>query len=256
MGSALIEGACKAGFIRPSQIRVYDPDRARVKALRKRAKVAEAKSAAEAVKGAQFVFLCVKPQQMMNALGEIAPNVDAKQCLVSIVAGIRAAKIEQALSKPAGVIRVMPNTPALVRSGVSVLTRGRHATPRQLAFAKRFFQAVGEAIELPEEHFDAVTALSGSGPAYLFFLAEAMQKAGTEMGLPPAVAETLARGTLSGAAKMLTPKEAPSELRRKVTSPGGTTEAAIRTLEQQQWAQHFIEAVLKARDRSKELSSS
>ena len=132
---------------------------------------------------------------------------------------------------------------------------GRYASEGHLRFAKRFFSSVGKAVILNEDHFDAVTAVSGSGPAYVFYLAEALEKACRTLGMPEAESKVLLTQTLVGSAKMLENGETPEELRRKVTSPGGTTEAAVRVLESQNWQEIFVQAVRKAKERSVELSS-
>lgn len=253
MGSALIQGALSSGFLKAQNITAFDVEKKRLEPVKKKFKIRTAGSSLEAVQKADFVFLCVKPQQMKELLREIRIAVRPKQCLISIAAGIPSLFIEQQFLLKMPVIRVMPNTPALIQSGVSVLTKGRFAGSVHLAFAKRFFTSVSDVLVLPEKHFDVVTAVSGSGPAYLFYLTESLTQAARESGLSAKIADRLARGTVMGAAKMLKDGTSPEELRVKVTSPGGTTEAAVRYLQSKNWARHFVEAVQKAAHRSKEL---
>lgn len=255
MGSALIHGALNAKIVSAGQIRVCDADQSKLNSWKKQSSLKIAKSNPEAVEGSDYIFLCVKPQQMTELIGEIKNAVTSKQCLISIAAGVPAKKIENQFSIDVPLIRVMPNTPALIRSGMTALTKGRFALDAQLQFAKNFFEAVGKTVVLPEEHFDAVTAVSGSGPAYLFYLAESLERAAEKLGLPSSVAQALSKQTIAGAAKLLDDSaDSPAELRRKVTSPGGTTEAAVNFLQEKQWSEIFAQAVEKARDRSIELS--
>lgn len=255
MGSALLQGALKSGIVKPGNVTCYDLDRKRLNDFARANKVRVASSNANALGRSNFIFLCVKPYQMNGLLLEIRNHLREKQCLISIAAGISTGAIEEILSRKAAVIRVMPNTPALIQSGVSAVTRGKYASMSQLRFAFDFLSAVGDVAVLPEKHFDAVTAVSGSGPAYLFYLAESLERAAESLGLPKPVAELFAKRTLSGAGKMLANSSSPQDLRRNVTSPGGTTESAIRYLENRDWSGIFVEAVRKARDRSRELSS-
>ncbi len=253
MGNALIQGAIKAKVIKASQISVFDINPAIVKGLKKSG-ARLAKTATEAAKGADYVFLCVKPQQMSELLSGIRETVTAKQCLISIAAGVTTDKIENAfLPKKISTVRVMPNTPAMLGLGASAVCGGKYARNPQVAFARKFFSAVGKAVVLPESAFDAVTAVSGSGPAYVFYLAEGFLKAAKSEGLDGEAAKILIHQTILGAAQMLQGGEAPEALRRKVTSPGGTTEAALRHLEEKGWLNVFIKAVQKAALRSRVL---
>ncbi len=253
MGNALIQGAVKSKVAKPSQISVFDINPAIIKGLRKSG-VKIAKTAAESVKGADFIFLCVKPQQMTELLNGIRDSVSKKQCLVSIAAGITTEKIEKIFDgNKISVVRVMPNTPAMVGLGASAVCGGKHARPAQVKFVLKFFSGVGKTVLSAEKDFDAVTAVSGSGPAYVFYLAESFAKAAESEGLDKKAADILIRQTILGAAKMLESQVEPSELRRRVTSPGGTTEAALRHMQENEWQEIFVGAVQKASQRSKEL---
>ncbi len=255
MGRALIQGAVRSKFLKPSELTGFDVDRKKSSSLQSELKINIAASNVQAVQGARFVFLCVKPQSMGDLLLEIKQDLNSKQCLISIAAGIPTQKIENWLHSPISVVRVMPNTPALVQSGVSAATKGRHAKKSDIDFAVRFFSSVGKVAVLPEKHFDAVTAVSGSGPAYIFYLTEALEKAAYSLGLPKEICSLFSRHTFIGAAKMMAESAIPAlELRKAVTSPGGTTESAIRFLEEHRWQKAFVNAVRKARDRSRELS--
>ena len=206
----------------------------------------------------RILLLSVKPQQMAPALSGIGAALDPAALVVSIAAGIRSASIEKHLGAGRAwrVVRVMPNTPMLVGDGMSAIARGAHATPDDLATARRIFNSAGAVVEIDENKMDAVTALSGSGPAYVFYLVEYMIAAGAEMGFSQEQARQLAIRTVAGAAKMLDGSmESPQELRRKVTSPGGTTQAAITHLESRGFGPTLVEAIKAAERRGKELSA-
>lgn len=254
MGSALIEGALNSGIIKADKVKIYDIDRNRLLRISSKNKIKAASSNAEAVRGSDFIFLCVKPQQMKDLLSEIKGEISPQQCFISIAAGVRTKTIESCFSSPVAVVRVMPNTPALVRSGLTAITKGKFAVAKHLQFASSFFSSVGKVVVLPEKYFDAVTAISGSGPAYLFYLAESLEEVGKKFGLSKSVVSLLVKQTLAGAGKMLSNSSSPLELRQKVTSPGGTTESAIRYMQGKRWSEIFVQAVQKAKDRSKELS--
>lgn len=255
MGSALLSGAVAAGILKAGDLFAFDVDKKKVAQLKKKVPIRTANSLQEACSGANFIFLCVKPQQMSELLLQIRNWIGTKQCLLSIAAGISTKTIESHFASPVAVVRVMPNTPALVGAGIAAVTKGRYAKPFHLEFAKRFFSCLGKTVVLPEKLFDAVTAVSGSGPAYLFYLTEALEQAAEKCGLKKSIACSLARETISGAGKMLDGDRSPQELRRAVTSPGGTTESAIKHLERKGWQKIFIDAVQKAKERSKELGA-
>ena len=255
MGSALIAGAVRAKILKTSQVTAFDIKTEILAGLKKKTGVRTVKTVREAVDGADYIFLCVKPQQMGELLAEVRDCIVARQCLVSIAAGVRTEKIEKAFApRSVSVVRVMPNTPALLGFGASAICGGKAAKPAQVKFVQKFFSAVGRTVTLPESAFDAVTAVSGSGPAYVFYLAEALAQAAASERLPAHEAAVLINQTILGAAQMLFGKDAPDELRKKVTSPGGTTEAAVQHLTDQKWREIFVEAVRKASERSRELS--
>ena len=198
-------------------------------------------------------MLAVKPQ----VFPDIAPllgDVDAqRQIIISIMAGITSAKIEELAGQSLRVIRVMPNTPMMVMQGMAGVSMGHSTQPGDDAFALELFDAAGKAISVSESDIDAITAISGSGPAYIFYLAEAMQEAAQQMGLSKEGA-LLAQQTILGAAILLEQSDdSAGELRRKVTSPGGTTEAALAYMEEHNVRQSITEGILKAQARSIEL---
>jgi pyrroline-5-carboxylate reductase len=201
-----------------------------------------------------LLILAVKPKDMAQALAELRGLVRADHLVISVAAGIPLAMIEEAL--PAGpVIRAMPNTSAAVQESATVLASGTRATETHLRDAALIFEAVGDVAVVDEELLDVVTALSGSGPAYVYHLIEAMIHAGSELGLDGGLARRLAVQTLVGAARMLAEtREDPGDLRRRVTSPGGTTMAALQTLEARGFAQSVRAAVDRAAQRARELA--
>ena len=188
----------------------------------------DAEANREAVKGADVVLLGVKPYAVLDLAREIAPALDPGTVVASVAAGITIDALERALPDGQPVVRTMPNTPSSVGRGVLSVTPGRHTSPEQLSEVKEVLSSVGTVVEVEEHLVRAVGGVSGSGPAYVFYLAEAMQRAGEALGLPSDVARVLAKETVSGAGELLRPDDAdPAALRRAVTSPGGTTEKAI-----------------------------
>jgi pyrroline-5-carboxylate reductase len=253
MASALIEGLVSAGTSRPAELCATDVRKEALESLAAKHGVRTTQDNAQAC-DADVIVLSVKPQVFPALLPEIAPHVGRNKLVISIAAGVPLSVIEQRLGDGARVIRAMPNTPALVAAGATAIAAGRQATPEDMAVAQRIFDSVGVCVQLREELMDAVTALSGSGPAYVYLLAEALIDAGVRVGLAPADASRLALQTILGAAKLLTTSsDAPAELRRKVTSPGGTTQAGIGVLESRGMRDIVTAAVTAARDRGAEL---
>lgn len=212
----------------------------------------------QALKDAEVVVLAVKPQVVHSVIAELRAELEQRRpLLVSIAAGVREVDISRWLGYPAAVVRCMPNTPSLVRSGASALYANAAVTPAQRDLAESILRAVGTVVWVDDEAtLDAVTALSGSGPAYFFAVMEAMEAAGVELGLDPVQARLLTIETAFGAAKMaLEAGESPAQLRANVTSPGGTTEAALRVLEQHGLGQVFRAALAAACARARELGS-
>ncbi len=252
MGETLLSGLVRAGR-RVDQLMVGEKRSERARELEERYGVAVV-SNREAAAKADTVALVVKPQDMGDVLDEIAPDLRPGQLLVSLAAGITTAFIESRVPEGVAVVRVMPNTPALVDQAMTAISAGTHATEEHLAAAESVLASVGRVIRVPESQLDAVTALSGSGPAYFFFLVEAMIDAGILLGLPRTVAAELIVQTALGSATMLRDTgEHPVQLREAVTSPGGTTIMAIRELERHGVRAALLAAIEAARDRSVEL---
>jgi pyrroline-5-carboxylate reductase len=254
MGEALIKGVLAAKLVTPDRIQITDvrPDRA--KDLDRQYGVHVAADNAALVRGSDIVVLAVKPQIMAAVLAEIAPAVSRAQLLISIAAGVSTATLRAGLGKDARLIRVMPNTPALVLEGATAIARGTGLEPGDLEVASELFSAVGRVVTLSEDAMDAVTGLSGSGPAYVAIVVESLADGGVKMGLDRATAMILATQTVLGAARLLLDTGMhPGALKDMVSSPGGTTIAGIGALEEGGIRTTFISAVERATLRSREL---
>ncbi|MFO7582347.1 pyrroline-5-carboxylate reductase [Guyparkeria sp.] len=258
MAAALIGGMLQnapAGA-RPSIV-VSEPDDERRRGLAERLDIETTADNAAALAGAQLVVLAVKPQMMQAVAEDLAPHVAAGQLVVSIAAGIPVSALQAWLDGHRAVVRAMPNTPSMVGCGATGLFAAEGVSAEQRSDAESLMRAVGVVQWLEEEsQIDEITALSGSGPAYVFYLMESMQAAAEELGMEPAVARLLTLETVYGAAKLaLAADESPAELRRRVSSPGGTTERAIRELDESGVREAFGRAVRASRDRSRELAA-
>jgi len=255
MGEALIRGLLRAKA-RSDLIMIYDPDPSRVSLMLEEYQVKVMKSNSELVEEAEVVVLAVKPQVMSRVLEEIADSVKKKNPLVvSIAAGIKLGFIRSWLGDEVHLVRVMPNTPALIGEGVSAYYSDQPLSEQEQEQIKSLLSALGRVVELDrEELLDAVTGLSGSGPAYIFVLIEALADAGVKMGLSRELALILSAQTVVGAGKMVVEMEKhPGELKDMVTSPGGTTIAGLSVLEQGGFRGLVIRAVESATRRSQEL---
>jgi pyrroline-5-carboxylate reductase len=254
MAEALIKGILAAGAAKAGQMSVTDVSIERLEYLKKTYGIIVQKNNKDAVSGADVVLLCVKPQVIDKVLEEIAPAADSSKLVISIAAGITLGRIEKSLTSNPRIVRVMPNTPALVLAGAAALAAGKTATAADVAIAQQIFGAVGRAVVVEEKLMDAVTGLSGSGPAYVFMIIDALSDAGVKEGLPRQLALELAAQTVYGAAKMvLETKEHPGKLRDMVTSPGGTTIEGLHALEKGKLRATLMNAVEAATARSKEL---
>jgi pyrroline-5-carboxylate reductase len=255
MGEALVSGLIRSGGRNPDEIMVTARREERVRELAERNGVAATLSNPEAVEWAETVVLTVKPQDIESLLGQVAEHVTPEHLVVSFAAGGRTSFVEKDLASSVPVVRVMSNVAVLVDEAMSVVSPGSRAEDKHLSVAEELLGYVGRVIRLPEVHLDAITATSGSGPAYFFLLAEAMIEACILLGLSRDVATELIIQTMLGSAKMLrdTGKH-PVELREMVTSPGGTTIAAIRHLEEAGVRAAFLNAIDAARHRSAELA--
>jgi pyrroline-5-carboxylate reductase len=255
MATALI-----SGLVNPPRahlkIRVSDPSEDARKHLAQTFNVPTFTDSVSAIDGADVIVLAVKPQSMPAVLGQLKGRVQQGQLLLSIAAGITISSIEEQLGGEFDVIRSMPNTPALIGHGITGITAGRNCHQHQREQAEEILAAAGETVWLENESLmDAVTAISGTGPAYYFLMTEALSAAARELGLPPETADRLAAVTCFGAGAMVasSPDEA-AELRRNVTSPGGTTEAAMAVLRGGGFQELMFRATKAARDRSQELA--
>ncbi len=254
MGEAILKGLIAAQLIKAQQITVTDVIETRLVYLRETYTVQVLTDNAKAVAPADLVIVAVKPQDMAHTIQGIGPVVDERKVVISIAAGVPTAKIESAFGKPVRVVRVMPNTPALVLAGAAGLCAGSHARPADLEVARVLFEALGRTVVVAEYLMDAVTGLSGSGPAYIFVLIEALADGGVKMGLTREAALTLAAQTVYGSAKLLLETGLhPGELKDRVTSPAGTTIAGLHALEERAFRGAVIDAVERATIRSREL---
>jgi pyrroline-5-carboxylate reductase len=256
IGAALIGGLQRGGYVAPEKIRATRRSAAALDELAARFPgIATLTDNAAAVDGADVVVLAVKPRQAQAVLAEIRPRLAADALLISVLAGVTTGTIRDALHPQAAVVRAMPNTPALVDHGATAIACGRFATEEHLARARAIFEAVGIVEVVQEDLMDAVTGLSGSGPAYIYMVIEALTDGGVKQGLPRPVALRLAAQTVLGAARLaIETGKHPAILRDEVTTPGGTAIAAVANLESHGLRTMLINAVATATERSRELS--
>jgi len=254
MATALIKGLINSGVYDPGRVLAADKDMAALRRMSDSVGVTCYPSNLKVATECSIVVLAVKPQQMQEALEEMKAAITDDHLIISIAAGVPLRMIRDIIGKDIPLIRVMPNTPALVQKGVSALAAGDLATAAHMDAARRIFGAVGETVEVTEPLMDAVTALSGSGPGYVFRIMECMVEAGAGLGLKEETALILVVQTFLGAAYLAKASgDSLSELRRKVTSPGGTTAAGLAILEENGLQDMIVEAVNAACDRSLEL---
>lgn len=259
MGSALARGIVQAEAMPPSAVTIFDvhPLKARTLASELGEGAHAADDVVSAISGKDLVLLAVKPFVLPQVLQGLAMHLTPQQTVISIAPGITLKRLEEIAGARIPVVRAMPNTPCLVGLGATALCRGAHATHDQLQVVQALFASVGEALEVEEKHMDAVTALSGSGPAYVYLMIEAMSDAGVKAGLTRDLSRMLAAQTVFGAAKMvMSTNEHPAQLRDNVTTPGGTTIAALAVLERAGMRTALGDAIEAAMLRSKELSGS
>ena len=256
IGEALIGGLLSGGWRAPAELVATGRREERVAELKERLGVEATLSNRDAVSGAALIVIAVKPQDFDVLLTEIGDAVTADQTVLSIAAAIPTQMIEDRLAPGVPVVRAMPNAPATVHEGVAGMCPGASADEAHLALAEEALAHLGGVVRVPEEYMDAITAVSGSGPAYFALLAEAMIEAGILLGLGREVSTRLVVQTMLGTAKLLRDEEMhPVELREKVTSPGGTTIRAVRELEQAGVRAAFPNAIQAAMDRSRELAA-
>jgi len=255
MGGALAEGLIDSGWS-PEDLVIAEIRAARRAFLEDHLKLPTTDDALEAASKAASVLFAVKPQDVQSCLDTVAAAFSPGKLAISICAGVRTAQFERALGD-VPVIRAMPNTPAAIGQGATAIARGRFAKDDHLATALNILSTVGRVVVVEESQMDAVTAVSGTGPAYVFYLAEALISAAQKEGLTKEQAYVLVYQTFVGASELLSHDPAgPAELRARVTSPGGTTQAALEFLEKNDWFRIFEQAVHRARERSEELGGS
>lgn len=254
MGEALVKGLLRAGKTAPDSLVCSDPRAERREEIKQRYGVHVTGDNRAAAAQADLIVLAVKPQIIDVLLEEIAPSIDARKLVISIAAGVPIGAIARKLGAGVRIVRTMPNTPALVGAGATALARGPHATEADLEQALSLFEAVGVAVVVEEHHLDAVTGLSGSGPAFVFMAIEALADGGVKVGLARPVALALAAQAVMGSAKLvLETGEHPGRLKDQVTSPGGTSIAGVHALESAGFRAALIAAVEAATRRSEEL---
>ncbi len=254
MGEAIIKGLIQAKMVSPQQIFVCDIRRERTAYLHEHYHVNISENLLDLTADSEVIILAVKPQDIASVLEEMKDKLGPNHLLISIAAGISTTYIESFLPEGVALIRVMPNTPALVLEGMSALTPGRYATQRHLELAESLFKAIGKTVIVPEKLMDAVTGLSGSGPAYVAVMIEALADGGVKMGLPRPIASKLAMQTVLGTAKLLLETGMhPAQLKDMVSSPGGTTIAGLHIIEIGGVRGILMEAIERATQRSQEL---
>jgi pyrroline-5-carboxylate reductase len=256
MAEALIGGILGRGLARPEQVFISDIRPERLEELATRLGVRPAPSNRDLVRDCRTVVFAVKPQNVRDVCREIAPSASRDVLFISICAGVSTAFFESLLGGAARVLRVMPNTPALIGCGASALAPGRHADDHDLTAGRLLFEAVGITIVVEESLLDAVTGLTGSGPAYVFYLIEALIEAGIEQGLDPRDSANMVMQMVWGAARLAREStRPPAELRKAVTSPGGTTAAGLDVLCEGDFAGLLKRCVARATERGRELGS-
>lgn len=254
MAEAIIKGLLRAGTARPEGIIATGRRTERLEELKRAYGIRTSQDNLASAREAEIVVLSVKPQAMDKLVVQVAPALDHRKLVISVAAGVPIAALERRLGAGARIIRTMPNTPSLVGAGACALARGEHASEEDLAVASRIFQAVGTTTVVEENLLDAVTGLSGSGPAYVFLVIEALSDAGVKVGLPRYTALKLAAQTVLGSAQLLIETNAhPGQLKDQVTSPGGTAIAGLHTLEAGGLRTTLINAVEAATRRAREL---
>jgi pyrroline-5-carboxylate reductase len=254
MAEALIRGLVRGGHVPADRVVASAPRRERLDELKRDYGIDVSTNNRDVVQRCGFIVLSVKPQILDKVLREIGDQIKPGTLVVSIAAGVDTATLEESLADGVRVVRAMPNTPALVGAGATAIAAGKHASEADLAAARALFDAVGITVELEESHLDAVTGLSGSGPAYIFLILEALADAGVKVGLSRRNAQRLAAQTVMGSAKLLLETdEHPGRLKDMVTSPGGTAIAGLHTLEEGGLRTTLINAVETATKRAREL---
>ncbi|MGA7156597.1 MAG: pyrroline-5-carboxylate reductase [Acidobacteriaceae bacterium] len=257
MGGILVQAFLRSGLFPREHVAATVAHEARAHALSKQFGITVTTDNLQAAQAADVILLGVKPQQMDDVVSSIAPALNPGKLLISFAASVKTRAIEQAAGCQLAVIRAMPNTPAMLGAGITAICRGKFVTDEQLALAEKIFGTVGRTVAVDEKHMDAVTGLSGSGPAFLYIIIEALAEAGVNVGLPRDIATQLAAQTTYGAARMvLETGSHPALLKDEVTTPAGCTVDGILELEEGGLRVTLIKAVKRATERARELAGS
>ncbi len=254
MGGTLLEGMIKNQLVAPEEVVIFDQDSGRMLFFKENLQVNIADDIQSLCQQTPKIFLAVKPQDMKELLLEMKPLLNAEHLLISVAAGLYISFFQEYLGDSVKIIRIMPNTPCLIGEGMSVISRSQTVSEEEEKEVAALIGSLGKVISLEEKHMSAVTGLSGSGPAYIFLVIEALADGGVEMGLSRDVALSLAAQTVLGAAKMfLQTGEHPAVLKNKVTSPGGTTSAGLLALEEGAVRASLIKAVIRSAQKEKNM---
>jgi len=257
IGEALLSGILSSQLVPVSNVVAADADQTRADYIGEKYGVKAYTNNRQAVAGADLVLLCVMPQRVRDVLREIRKTVRKKALVISVAASVRTALLEQELDRGVRVIRAMPNTPCLIRQGMSALCRGKHASDEDLKIAQAIFGSMGRTVVVDERHMDTITGLSASGPAYVYLIIESLAEAGVKLGLPRELSTELSAQTLLGAsALVLHTGEHPAKLKDAVTTPAGCTIDGLLELEEGGLRVTLIKAVVRAAERAKELVES
>ena len=254
LGEALLSGILSSHFVPQSRVFATAAHEPRVKFIREKYGVHGGPDNVEAVTGADLVLICLKPQQIRNFLHEVKGHLRKDVLLVSVAASVTTSLIERELGRSLRVVRAMPNTPCLIREGMTSICRGLHAREKDLKLAENIFDSMGRTVVVDEKHMDAITGLSASGPAYVYMIIESLAEAGVKLGLPRELATELSSQTLLGSSAMvLESREHPAKLKDIVTTPAGCTIDGLLELEQGGLRVTLIKAVVRAAERAREL---
>jgi len=257
IGEALLSGILSSQLVPVNRVVATDADPERADYVNKKLGVKTSNNNRQGVAGADLVLLCVKPQQVRGVLREIKKSLAKDALLISVAASVTTAYMERELEHGARVVRVMPNTPCLIRHGMTAVARGKRATDADLKIAQAIFSSMGRAVVVDEKHMDAITGLSASGPAYVYMIIESLAEAGVKLGLPRELSTELSAQTLLGAsALVLHSGEHPAKLKDVVTTPAGCTIDGLLELEEGGLRVTLIKAVVRAAERAKELVES
>lgn len=255
MGSAIIEGLLDTAFVNHQEVFASEIDKNKAKEIHEKLHIKVFTDNNDLANICDVIVLCVKPYFIKDVIEQIKDNITEKKIILSIAAGVKTQTIEEIIDKNIEVIRVMPNTPASIKQGMSVISKGKYATENTAKYALELFSKVGESIEVEESLIDAVTGISGSGPAFIYLIIEAMAQGGIELGLDKDKAIKLACQTAIGGANMILKynEKSPEQLRKEVATPGGSTERGLITMEEEKIFEKLIKTVKDTAKRAEEL---